>query len=575
MAKKRMSITGQIVLLILSLSLAAGLIGSVSLYGMKSMFADTIDMQQNEIVPMDHLQDLRHDTQAYQAELFMMLNSPLAQQKEFRTELQAIAKRVQDNITTLKTEMLSSEENQKLSQFTSVWHDYLLIADQVVTDVPDPQQVAQEQALLINQLDAQSAKASTLADELYDLKLNSVLHTRMDNHTALYQRVLRLAIGILIVSIIGALILGLWLGRGMRKLLRHLLKEAEDIADGKIKNGSLNQLKAFNREGEELQDALQQMNESLHTMIQKVQGTSGELAEIAGSVRDGMEQSTRAAEQVAIAAGQIAQGTVEQVEEIKTNQSYIGTMLEQVNLAGEKSAYVSQAALRSSELARSGQGTLNLTLHQMQEIEDRVDELNKMVNEVESQSKSIASTVQIIDDIAQQTNLLALNAAIEAARAGENGRGFAVVAEEVRKLAEQVKGGLTEIKGSVARMQSTAQQVNFSMDRSRESVKQGSQYLDEIASQFESILTAVEESANLSQDIEQFVREVEKSSQAIQSGMEKIAERSEDTATQTQSTAASAEEQNASVEEMRAIAETLAGYALQLKELTGRFDISN
>ncbi|WP_088187803.1 methyl-accepting chemotaxis protein [Desulfosporosinus sp. FKA] len=574
MTKKRMSITAQIVLLVLGLSVAAGLIGSVGLYGMKSMYADTLDMQQNEIVPMDHLQDLRHDTQAYQAELFMMLNSPLAQRNEFKAELQKIAKGMQDNLNTLKTEVLLNEEKQKLNQFITVWQNYLSVADQAITDIPDMQQAAQKQASIIKQLDTQSVKASTLADELYDLKLNSVLHTRMDNHTALYQRVLHLAIGILIVSIVAALVLGLWLGKGMRKLLYHLIKEAEEIAEGKIRIGSLNKIKAFNREGEELQGALQKMNETLHTMVNKIQGTSGELSEIAGNVRDGMDQSARAAEQVAISAGEIAQGAVEQVEEIRTNQKYLEAMLEQVNLAGEKSAHVNQAALHSSELARSGQATLDLTLNQMQEIEVRVDELNEMVNEVESQSKSIASTVQIIGDIAQQTNLLALNAAIEAARAGENGKGFAVVAEEVRKLAEQVKGSLTGIEGSVDKMQLTAQHVNNSMKRSRESVKQGSQYLDEIAVQFGSILTAVEESADLSQDIKQFVKEVEKSSQVIMSSMKIIAERSEETSNQTQTTAASAEEQNASIEEMRAIAETLAGYADQLKVLIGRFSIS-
>lgn len=572
MAKKQMSITGQIVLLVLALSLAAGMTGGVGLYGMKRMYTDVLDIQQNEIIPMDHLQDLRHDTQAYQAELFMLITSPPAQRNEYRSELQTIAKRMQDNLTTLQTQMHLIEEKQKLDQFSSTWQTYITTSNQFIT-ATDIQPVIQEQSLTTNQLDTLSTKASTLADQLYDFKLNSVLHTRMDNYAAIYHGVLRLAIGILVVSIIGALTLGLWLGQGMRKLLRYLVKEAEEIADGKIKTGKLDQIKAFNREGEELQTALQKMNESLYSMVHEIQQTSGELAEIAGNVREGMEQSTRAAEQVAVAAGQIAQGTVDQVDEIKSNQGYVGAMLEQVNRAGEKSAHVSQAALRSSELARSGQGTLDLTLTQMQEIENRVEELNEMVEEVEIQSKSITSTVQIIGDIAQQTNLLALNAAIEAARAGENGRGFAVVADEVRKLAVQVQGSLTEIEGSINKMQMSTQHVNQSMERSMKSVRLGSQYLDEISSQFGAILTAVEESANLSQDIEQFVREVEMSSEAIMSSMKKIAIRSEDAAAQTQTTAASAEEQNASIEEMRAISETLAGYAEQLKELTGRFEI--
>lgn len=130
-----------------------------------------------------------------------------------------------------------------------------------------------------------------------------------------------------------------------------------------------------------------------------------------------------------------------------------------------------RANFKESPLRKGHKGAWTddkLGLTQMQEIEHRVKELNKMADEVENQSKAITSTVQIIDDIAQQTNLLALNAAIEAARTGENGRGFAVVAEEVRKLAEQVQRSLTEIKGSINKMQLSTQYVNHSMERSRE-----------------------------------------------------------------------------------------------------------
>lgn len=73
------------------------------------------------------------------------------------------------------------------------------------------------------------------------------------------------------------------------------------------------------------------------------------------------------------------------------------------------------------------------------EIKKQMACLVETIQELQSNSASIGSIIDVINNISDETNILSLNARIETARGQSDGKGFKVIAEEVGHLAKQSK----------------------------------------------------------------------------------------------------------------------------------------
>ena len=144
----------------------------------------------------------------------------------------------------------------------------------------------------------------------------------------------------------------------------------------------------------------------------------------------------------------------------------------------EMGATIDEIANNTENTADKAQATNVNALHGMKEVEQTVlrisalsSDLQKaavVMGELEKDSSTIGSVLDVIRAIAEQTNLLALNAAIEAARAGEQGRGFAVVAEEVRNLAQRTADSTRQIEVIIVGLQNRTKEIVSSMQSCRE-----------------------------------------------------------------------------------------------------------
>ncbi|RVU40327.1 methyl-accepting chemotaxis protein [Rheinheimera riviphila] len=144
----------------------------------------------------------------------------------------------------------------------------------------------------------------------------------------------------------------------------------------------------------------------------------------------------------------------------------------------EMGATIDEIANNTENTANKAEATNRNATHGMKEVEQTVARISSLSNdlqqaalvmgELEKDSTTIGSVLDVIRGIAEQTNLLALNAAIEAARAGEQGRGFAVVADEVRSLAQRTAESTRQIEQIITGLQSRTKAIVQSMNSCRE-----------------------------------------------------------------------------------------------------------
>ncbi|MDD8058937.1 methyl-accepting chemotaxis protein [Shewanella metallivivens] len=173
-----------------------------------------------------------------------------------------------------------------------------------------------------------------------------------------------------------------------------------------------------------------------------------------------------------------SEGVLRQVNETDMVATAVTEMGATIDEIAQNTELAATKASQTHDNAQAGQQGVEQTISKINLLAKQLTNSAAVVSELERDSVTIGSVLDVIRGIAEQTNLLALNAAIEAARAGEQGRGFAVVADEVRSLAMRTQSSTQQITTIISTLQERTRSI---VELMQDSQLQGRQSAEQAA----------------------------------------------------------------------------------------------
>jgi methyl-accepting chemotaxis protein len=259
-------------------------------------------------------------------------------------------------------------------------------------------------------------------------------------------------------------------------------------------------------------------------------------------VKEAIAQLAAAAEETSVVNAQTTSGINQQQMETSQVATAITEMNATVHEVARSAVAAAEAAKDADTTFEEGKLVVDKIIDAITELANEVEQSSQVIRELEHESESIGSVLDVIKGIAEQTNLLALNAAIEAARAGEQGRGFAVVADEVRTLAGRTQQSTQEIEEMINRLQSGAnkavQVMEVGKQKSMHGVEQASaagealntinQAVDRINTMNTQIASAAEEQSTVTEEINRNIVNINEVAEQTSEGAKQAAIASDD-----------------------------------------------
>ncbi len=515
----RMSIRAKISIVVTFLLLSMGGLGMLAIMKMRSINANTVDIQTNWLPSVRTLGELRAGVITYrnvirQHMLAETLEEKLANEKTLETVV-ANNTRIRANYQKMIT---SPDERAIYEEWGRVWDTYKKGTLEVMEL---SRKAAGRMPQEANALNSKTVNPIGLkADELLvkDIELNTKGSDAAGaDAVASYDSAFMLVLSILAISTVVGIGVSIYLVRDVASGIASIVKPMQALGAGDLSAHVPHQ--GMKTEMGIMGDALQVFKQALidkraadqtaaadaEAKIERGRRVDKITSDFETMIGEVVETVSSASTELEASAGTLT-ATAERSQELTTS---VAAASEQASTNVQSVASATEEMASSiNEISRQVQESANIAgqaVHQARQTNDRVSELA-------SAAARIGDVVELINNIAGQTNLLALNATIEAARAGEAGRGFAVVASEVKALAEQTAKATGEISTQIAGIQAATQESVGAIKEIGDTIGR----MSEIAS---TIASAVEEQGAATQEISRNVQQAAQGTMQVSSNI--------------------------------------------------------
>ncbi|SDG04379.1 methyl-accepting chemotaxis protein [Fontibacillus panacisegetis] len=315
------------------------------------------------------------------------------------------------------------------------------------------------------------------------------------------------------------------------------------------------------------------MTANLRQLITEANDMSLQVASSSQQLSASVDQTGKASEQTANISQGLAEGAEKQLNSLEKSSTALQEMSDFVQHIVENTDNVSHAAMQSTVSAQKGVESIQLSVKQMNKMEDKMKQLSTNVETLGAHSREIQSILEIITDISAETNLLAINAAIEAARAGEYGSGFAVVASSVRKLAERSATSAQQIASIISFIVTQMESTANTMEEASHEVRHGTQLVKNAGLSFNEIELSSKTTEEAIEKVSAAIHQLSGNSKLLVQSIEQIIEIAYGTVDGAQSISAASEEHLAVMEEVDASATFLSSISEKLHTRIEKFKV--